>query len=200
LISWQKYHLHVSGSASVAGASAQACRSRKSVQRRCACSKTADFFRMRNCLWNFEGFHKTRRQASHDRFVQSTRENECLHPSEAIGSLQAALKKARLPVPKLGRRYSEDEYFENLLAVWTRYARQPTYGEMSDSTVADFRQCLREEMGYLEEGLLAFLERVNSDTSSERPESPATTCHGNATNSGHTSRCPFTAYARRRST
>jgi hypothetical protein len=29
-----------------------------------------------------------------------------------------------------GRRYSDDNYFENLLAVWTQYGRQPTYGEM----------------------------------------------------------------------
>ena len=34
-----------------------------------------------------------------------------------------------VPVP-LGRRYSDEECFENILALWTHYGRQPKFGEL----------------------------------------------------------------------
>jgi hypothetical protein len=48
-----------------------------------------------------------------------------------FGSWWAALKKARLPISNLGKRYSDDDYFENLLTVWTHHGRQPKYREMN---------------------------------------------------------------------
>ena len=43
----------------------------------------------------------------------------------------AALKKAEMPVSKSDRRYSDDDLFENLLAVWTWHGRQPIGPEMN---------------------------------------------------------------------
>ncbi len=47
-----------------------------------------------------------------------------------FGSWWKALETASLPISNLGKRYSEGDYFENLLSVWTHYGRQPSYGEM----------------------------------------------------------------------
>ena len=47
-----------------------------------------------------------------------------------FGSWWAAMKKAGLEISGLGKRYSDDDYFENLLKVWTHYGRQPKYSEM----------------------------------------------------------------------
>src|SRR6266545_7382486 len=47
-----------------------------------------------------------------------------------FGSWWKALERAGLPISNLGKRYSEDDYFENLLNVWTHHGRQPSYAEM----------------------------------------------------------------------
>ncbi|EKE15091.1 MAG: hypothetical protein ACD_12C00150G0001 [uncultured bacterium] len=48
-----------------------------------------------------------------------------------FGSWKKAIEKAGLEVSIHGHRHSEDDYFENLLNVWTHYGRQPLYREMS---------------------------------------------------------------------
>jgi hypothetical protein len=47
-----------------------------------------------------------------------------------FGSWNAAMRKAGLAVPTRARRHTDEEYFENLLAVWSAFGRQPKYGEM----------------------------------------------------------------------
>lgn len=47
-----------------------------------------------------------------------------------FGSWKSAIEAAGLELSKRARRYSEDDYFENLLAVWTHYRRAPFYSEM----------------------------------------------------------------------
>ena len=47
-----------------------------------------------------------------------------------FGSWKAALQAAGLELSKMGHRYSEDDYFDNLLAVWTHHGRAPSYAEM----------------------------------------------------------------------
>lgn len=49
-----------------------------------------------------------------------------------FGSWWAALKKAGLTISNLGKRYSDDDYFENLLTVWIYHGRQPKYREMDE--------------------------------------------------------------------
>jgi len=87
-------------------------------------------------LWNSEVSNKTRRQASSRPFVQSTAENDAYTLRKRFGSLQAALKKARLPVPKLGNTKQKTDatpgrYFESAGGLDALRTTASTYGEMS---------------------------------------------------------------------
>jgi len=93
---------------------------------------------------------------------------------DRFGSWQIALKKAGLEIPKLGIRYSDDDYFENLLTVWTYHGRQPKYGEMGHPPSRISANAYERKWGKWRNALLAFLERVNSDTSREVSK-PSTT-------------------------
>jgi len=81
-----------------------------------------------------------------------------------FGTWWAALQKAGLVISSRGKRYSEEHYFENLLTVWTHRGRQPKYGEMDrfPSTVPP--GAYEAKWGTWTKALLAFLDRVNSDT------------------------------------
>jgi hypothetical protein len=87
-----------------------------------------------------------------------------------FGSWWAALKEAGLEIPSLGKRYSDDDYFENLLAAWTHYGRQPTYGEMDQPPSSIQPGAYEAKWGTWTKALLAFLERVNSDTQQDEAE------------------------------
>src|SRR5207247_2460270 len=59
-----------------------------------------------------------------------------VHPETVrrrFGSWGTALERAGLPISSLGRRHSDDQYFENLLSVWTHHGRQPKYGDMDNA-------------------------------------------------------------------
>lgn len=88
-----------------------------------------------------------------------------------FGSWSAALKKAGLTVAKRSKRYSEDDYFENLLTVWTHHGRQPKYREMDEAPSSISSGAYEAKWGNWTKALLAFLERVNSDS---RPENSRT--------------------------
>lgn len=87
-----------------------------------------------------------------------------------FGSWKKAMEAAGLGVSNLGRRYSEEECFENLLTVWTHYGRQPSYTEIKQlpSEVGPKAYILR--WGNWRNALKAFVDKVNSDLSEE--ESP----------------------------
>lgn len=76
------------------------------------------------------------------------------------------------PVP-LGRRYTEEECFENILALWTHYGRQPKFGELkrSPSTVGPKAYILR--WGGWRTALSQFVTRVNEPGSQPVQEDPA---------------------------
>jgi hypothetical protein len=90
-----------------------------------------------------------------------------------FGSWWAALKKASLPISNRGKRYSDGDYFENLLSVWTYYGRQPKYGEMNEAPSCIPSGAYQAKWGTWTKALLAFLERVNADlgTPTETTES-----------------------------
>ena len=90
-----------------------------------------------------------------------------------FGSWWAALKQAGLQISSLGKRYSDEEYFENLLAIWTHHGRQPTYGEMDEQPSSIPSSAYEAKWGTWRKALLAFLERVNSDTHIEQAQPPA---------------------------
>jgi hypothetical protein len=80
----------------------------------------------------------------------------------AFGSFRSALHAADLQASPLGRRYSAEECFENILALWTHYGRQPRFGELSipPSTVGPKAYVAR--WGGWRGALAAFVEQANT--------------------------------------
>lgn len=90
-----------------------------------------------------------------------------------FGSWANALKMAGLQRAKLGKRYTDDECFENLLAVWTHYGRPPQHKEMSQSPSNVGGKAYVKRFGTWNKALAAFVDHVNSDNSgSAKPDSP----------------------------
>lgn len=85
-----------------------------------------------------------------------------------FGSWQRAVEKAGLTISNRGKRYSETDYFENLLKAWTHYGRQPTYGEMDRAPSRIRAKAYEAKWGTWRKGLKAFLERVNADVAESR--------------------------------
>jgi hypothetical protein len=83
--------------------------------------------------------------------------------SSRFGSWGAALKAAGIAQGTLGRRYSESDYFENLLNVWTHYGRQPSYSEMNHPPSGITAGGYEKRWGTWRKALTAFIEAVNSD-------------------------------------
>jgi hypothetical protein len=88
------------------------------------------------------------------------------------GTLRAAFEAAGLAATKHGRRYSDEECFDNLLAVWSHYGRVPTHKEMSlpPSEVGGKAYMLR--FGAWSKALAAFVERVNQYKDPEPGQEP----------------------------
>jgi 5-methylcytosine-specific restriction endonuclease McrA len=96
-----------------------------------------------------------------------------------FGSWWAALDKAGLQISNLGKRYSEKDYFENLLKVWTSHGRQPKYREMGEPPSTISSGAYEVKYGGWRKALVAFIERVNSDIESsvETKPSPLRSVH-----------------------
>lgn len=86
-----------------------------------------------------------------------------------FGSWWAALQAAGLQISSRGRRYSGDDYFENLLTVWTHYGRQPRYREMDAPPSQIPAGAYEAKWGNWTKALLAFIDRVNSDSQEDEP-------------------------------
>lgn len=82
-----------------------------------------------------------------------------------FGSWGIALKRAGQAISPLGRRYSEDRYFENLLTVWTHHGRQPKYAEMDSPPSSIPSGAYEAKWGTWRKALGAFVERAESDNS-----------------------------------
>lgn len=80
-----------------------------------------------------------------------------------FGSWWKALKMANLPISNRGKRYSEHDYFENLLSIWTRYGRQPSYGEMDRPPSRIPSGAYEARWGTWRKALHAFVDRVHAD-------------------------------------
>jgi 5-methylcytosine-specific restriction endonuclease McrA len=85
-----------------------------------------------------------------------------------------ALERAGLSISNLGKRYSSSEYFENLLAVWTRYGRQPTYGEMDRSPSKISAGAYEAKWHGWRNALKAFVGQVNSDIAEAKEDHDTT--------------------------
>lgn len=99
-----------------------------------------------------------------------------------FGSVSAALRLAGIEQVNHGRRYTEDEIFENLLNVWTHYGRPPTALEMDGSPSTVGKNAYLHRYGGWRKALKAFVERANSETDGNPAlnsgEEPATVPNG----------------------
>ncbi len=79
------------------------------------------------------------------------------------GSSRAAFEAAGLSLSSAGRRYTDEECFDNMLTVWTHHGRPPKYVEMGQppSKVGSKAYMLR--FGSWSKALAAFVERMNAD-------------------------------------
>lgn len=90
--------------------------------------------------------------------------------SRRFGSWNMGLQAAGLKPVNMGRRYTEEDYFENLLSVWTYLGRQPKYREMNNPPSFITGGAYEKRWGSWSKALVAFVDRVNSDL--DRPVEP----------------------------
>jgi len=81
-----------------------------------------------------------------------------------FGSWKSALEKVGLQLSRHGQRYTDDEYFENLLGVWTFHGRQPRYRELTFPPSRITAGAYEKKWGTWNRALIAFIERVNLDS------------------------------------
>lgn len=80
-----------------------------------------------------------------------------------FGTWKAALEAAGLELSAMGRRWTDDDYFENLLDAWTHHGRAPTYDEMNRAPSRITNGAYAAKFGTWGMAKLAFVERVNRD-------------------------------------
>lgn len=90
-----------------------------------------------------------------------------------FGSWRAALEAAGLELSSRGRRYAEDDYFENLLAVWTHYGRTPRYAEMDRPPSRITSGGYAAKFGSWGRAKEAFVARMNADLQPATTPAPA---------------------------
>lgn len=81
----------------------------------------------------------------------------------AFGSWSAALKAAGLNQSVLGQRYTDEQCFENMLALWTHYGRAPQHDEMNHPPSSVGAKAYVRRWGTWRKALAAFVQRVNSE-------------------------------------
>lgn len=96
-----------------------------------------------------------------------------------FGSWKSGLKLAGLVLTNLGKRYTDDDYFENMLTVWTYHARQPSYREMDEPPSQITSGAYEKKWGTWSRALLAFVERANGDL--QKPSSTRAELENSAT-------------------
>ena len=78
------------------------------------------------------------------------------------GTTQAAFEAAGLNPSPLGRRYTDEECYRNLLNVWTYYGRPPKYLEMGMPPSEVGGKAYIRRFSTWNKALAAFVERVNA--------------------------------------
>ncbi len=111
-----------------------------------------------------------------DQFSRASDRANAAGIKRRFGSWKAALQRAGLTLSARGRRYSDDEYLDNVLVVWTHYGRQPKYREMDEPPSSIPAGAYEAKFGGWRRALGAFVERVNADremrSSSSAPPLP----------------------------
>ncbi len=89
-----------------------------------------------------------------------------------FGGWKPALERVGLSISNSGRRYTDDECFENLLNVWTKCGRVPKHDEMANAPSVVGPKAYVRRWGTWNRALHAFVERVNSETGLELVAAP----------------------------
>ena len=79
------------------------------------------------------------------------------------GTARAAFEAAGLEATKLGRRYTDEECFDNMLTVWTHLGLPPMHKQMSEPPSTVGGKAYTKRFGSWNKALAAFVERVNRD-------------------------------------
>jgi len=74
-----------------------------------------------------------------------------------------ALELARIERAEAGKRYSDDECFMNVAALWSHYGRQPRYDEVKQPPSAVGPKAYVRRWGNWRKALKAFVEWANAD-------------------------------------
>jgi hypothetical protein len=96
-----------------------------------------------------------------------------MHPESVrlrFGSWGSLMEKAGLRLSKYQRRYSNEEYFENLLNVWTYHGRQPFYREVDEYPSTISSGAYEGRFGSWRKALEAFVTRMNEDETESSKE------------------------------
>lgn len=89
--------------------------------------------------------------------------------SYRFGSWKKAIELAGLEIKKAGAttNISKNDFFENLLNVWTHYGRQPHYSEMNEPPSAIKARNYHNHFGTWRKALLSFIDFMERDSSEE---------------------------------
>ena len=83
--------------------------------------------------------------------------------SRRFGNWKSLLAEVGIAPHPMGRRYSDEECFENLLNLWTHYGRQPHFAELKKSPSAVGSKAYVLRWGGWRAALAAFVKRINED-------------------------------------
>lgn len=88
-----------------------------------------------------------------------------------FGSWKAAIEAAGLELSPMARRWTEEDYFDNLLEVWTHFGARPTFQQMNQPPSRITGNGYAAKFGTWLKAVAAFVEQVNRDIdTSERSE------------------------------
>lgn len=107
-----------------------------------------------------------------------------------FGSWKNALTAAGLVQVASGRRYTDEECFENLLSVWTQYGRPPQHDEMNKPPSKVGAKAYVRRWGTWRKALAAFVARVNDPSISSELAGPQAMPDKKEAPSTHDSRGP----------
>ena len=82
-----------------------------------------------------------------------------------LGSWKNALSAAGMVQSPLAKRYTDEQCYENLLAVWTQYGRSPQHDEMNRTPSEVGSKAYVRRWGTWRKALQAFVQRVNTGES-----------------------------------
>jgi hypothetical protein len=86
------------------------------------------------------------------------------------GTIRAAFEAAGLEATTLGRRYTDQECFDNMLTVSTHLGRPPMHKDMSEPPSTVGGKAYMRRFGTWNKALAAFVERVNQDGDPEEEQ------------------------------